>query len=119
MPVLLACRSAHRDGPGHDSEVRRVSVLLVAALGLILGAGACTGENRTSGATVPSVLVTTTTGTPVPTASPTTPPSTASQGTSNLCTADARRGPNGQLYVRDPNQECKFVDERGEVLPDQ
>ena len=36
-----------------------------------------------------------------------------------FCTADARRGPNGEFYVRDPDQGCKFVDRHGRVVPDQ
>jgi hypothetical protein len=36
-----------------------------------------------------------------------------------FCSADGRLGPNGQIYGRDPNQGCKFVDESGEVLPGQ
>jgi hypothetical protein len=36
-----------------------------------------------------------------------------------FCTSDALLGPEGQSYGRDPDQGCKFVDEHGEVLPDQ
>jgi hypothetical protein len=39
--------------------------------------------------------------------------------TDKPCTADGRLGPNGQMYGRDPNHECKFVDEHGNVLPGQ
>lgn len=36
-----------------------------------------------------------------------------------FCTADGMLGPNGETYGRDPNQGCKFVDDDGNVLPDQ
>jgi hypothetical protein len=35
------------------------------------------------------------------------------------CTKDARSGPNGETYGRDPDQGCKFVDENGKLLPGQ
>jgi hypothetical protein len=91
----------------------------MAALSLVLGSGGCADETRPSEEVVPNVLVTTTTGAPTSATSSTTPSATAAPRTSNLCTADARRGPKGQLYGRDPNQGCKFVDERGQVLPGQ
>ena len=37
----------------------------------------------------------------------------------SACNLDARTGPNGETYGRDPDQGCKFVDENGKVLPDQ
>jgi hypothetical protein len=36
-----------------------------------------------------------------------------------FCTADGRLGPDGQIYGRDPNKGCRFVDENGRVLPGQ
>lgn len=36
-----------------------------------------------------------------------------------FCTAEGRIGPNGEMYGRDVNQGCKFVDDDGNVLPDQ
>ena len=43
-----------------------------------------------------------------------------SDGKSHVfCTADARLGPNGATYGRDPSQGCRFVDETGHVLPGQ
>ena len=35
------------------------------------------------------------------------------------CTAEGRIGQNGQTYGRDPDHDCKFVDEHGNVLPGQ
>jgi len=35
------------------------------------------------------------------------------------CTSDGLMGPNGQTYGRDPNHDCKFVDEHGNVVPGQ
>lgn len=32
------------------------------------------------------------------------------------CTADARLGPNGQTYGRDPERKCHFIDENGNDL---
>lgn len=32
------------------------------------------------------------------------------------CTSDARLGPNGQSYGRDPERNCHFVDEQGNDL---
>lgn len=56
----------------------------------------------------------------------TTEPSTTTPTTADddpvrrgFCTADGRIGPDGQTYGRDPRQGCKFVDENGQVLPDQ
>lgn len=36
-----------------------------------------------------------------------------------FCPADGRLGPDGQVYGRDPDKDCKFVDENGRVLPGQ
>lgn len=36
-----------------------------------------------------------------------------------FCTADGMLGPDGEVYGRDPDQDCKFVDEDGRVLPGQ
>lgn len=35
-----------------------------------------------------------------------------------FCTADGRLGPNGQIYSRDPAQNCQFADDNGNLLPD-
>ena len=35
------------------------------------------------------------------------------------CKWDTRAGPEGQSYGRDPDQDCKFVDDDGNVLPGQ
>lgn len=32
------------------------------------------------------------------------------------CTDDGLAGPDGQVYGRDPNQDCQFVDENGDVV---
>jgi hypothetical protein len=40
-------------------------------------------------------------------------------GPTRMCTADGLVGPNGTIYGRDFRQGCKFVDERGRVLPGQ
>lgn len=32
------------------------------------------------------------------------------------CTTDARMGPNGEIYGRDPDRNCHFVDEQGNDL---
>jgi hypothetical protein len=42
-----------------------------------------------------------------------------SSPTSTFCTAEARIGPNGEMYGRDPGKGCKFVDADGNVLPGQ
>jgi hypothetical protein len=36
-----------------------------------------------------------------------------------FCKADGRLGPNGEVYGRDPDQGCRFVDADGDVLPGQ
>ncbi len=33
------------------------------------------------------------------------------------CTADGLQGPNGEVYGRDPDQGCRFVDQHGNVVP--
>jgi len=35
------------------------------------------------------------------------------------CTLDARTGPNGEVYGRSAEHDCRFVDADGNVLPDQ
>ncbi len=35
-----------------------------------------------------------------------------------FCTAEGMIGDNGQIYGRDPNQSCEFVDENGKIVPD-
>lgn len=35
-----------------------------------------------------------------------------------FCTAEGMIGDNGQIYGRDPNQGCEFVDENGKIVPD-
>jgi hypothetical protein len=36
-----------------------------------------------------------------------------------FCTLDGMATADGRVYGRDPNQDCKFVDEDGRVLPGQ
>lgn len=36
-----------------------------------------------------------------------------------VCELDGLSGPNGEVYHRDPNQDCTFVDLDGNVLPGQ
>lgn len=36
-----------------------------------------------------------------------------------FCTADARIGPSGETYGRSAAHDCKFVDDKGNVLPGQ
>ena len=97
--------------------VMRVATV-VWAMGLVPVLGACGSDAQPHDEVVP---VTTTMAKPVTTAivSTTAPPTSTSDGTRRFCTTDARRGRNGELYGRDPNQGCKFVDDRGQVLPDQ
>lgn len=110
-----------RGGPGHDRVMRLANVLLVWAIGLVPVLGGCGSDARPLDEVVPHAPVTTTRAKPVATnsVSTTTPPTTASDPTRRFCTTDSRRGPNGKFYGRDPNQGCKFVDEQGQVLPDQ
>jgi hypothetical protein len=96
----------------------RAATVVLMWMGLVLVLGACGGDARPHGDAVP---VTTTMAQPVATTSVTTtaPPTSTSEGTRRFCTTDARRGPNGESYGRDPNQGCRFVDDQGHVLPDQ
>lgn len=55
----------------------------------------------------------------VPAAGSSAGSSSASNSEAIVCTADARIGPDGKLYGRDPAHECKFVDDHGNELPGQ
>lgn len=35
---------------------------------------------------------------------------------STVCWAEVLSGPNGESYVRDPQRDCQFVDERGDLV---